>query len=250
MTLHTLLIITGPSCVGKSPLLKALERAEPTWTSSLRPLVLYNSRDPRPGETEGRDYYFRSRRQIEAMEEDPEKVLLEVRGDLQALDLGELREELAQGPVLYEGNPFIGRILQKDEAMAEIPRRSVLISPLSREELAAVGKQRGGGEVEAFVTEVMRRKLLRRTAKQKTILSLPDLENIERRASSAWKEIGMAPEFDHVVVNHDGEDSENWDAFAVPLGEARRTLFATFHALQGKPHEALETWDALPDPCR
>jgi guanylate kinase len=45
-----------------------------------------------------------------------------------------------------------------------------------------------------FVTDVMRRKLLRRTQRQKGILSLQDLENIERRAKSAYDEIerGMA----------------------------------------------------------
>ena len=34
----------------------------------------------------------------------------------------------------------------------------------------------------------------------------------------------MAHHFQHVIVNHDGEDSENWNAFYFPLGDARRTL--------------------------
>jgi guanylate kinase len=73
-------------------------------------------------------------------------------------------------------------------------------------------------------------------------LSLADLENIERRAASAWKEIRMAPLFDAVVVNHDGEDSENWDAFPVPVGEARLALQIVRNGVFGDGAETMESW--------
>jgi len=44
-----LVILSGPSCVGKSPLAKARARFYPELRKTLHPLVLYNSRDPRPG---------------------------------------------------------------------------------------------------------------------------------------------------------------------------------------------------------
>ena len=50
-------------------------------------------------------------------------------------------------------------------------------------------------------------------ATPKSIPSLKDLENIERRAAGAYTELKEAWRFEYVIPNHDGEDSENWDAF-------------------------------------
>jgi len=52
-------------------------------------LVLVNSRNPRPGEIDGVDYYFRTRAQVEALRADHRYAVLEVRTDLQVLDVGE-----------------------------------------------------------------------------------------------------------------------------------------------------------------
>src|SRR5713226_8716745 len=54
-------ILSGPSCVGKSPLAKALGRFHPDLSAKLQPIVLYNSGSPRPGERDGEDYHFRTR---------------------------------------------------------------------------------------------------------------------------------------------------------------------------------------------
>jgi guanylate kinase len=90
----------------------------------------------------------------------------------------------------------------------------------------------------------MRRKLLRRTRKQKSELSLRDLENIETRAGSAFRELKMAHQFDAVLPNHDGEDSDNWDAFYYPLGDARRSLLAFVDLLRGLLPDWAENWEA------
>jgi hypothetical protein len=66
MTDERLAILFSRSCVGKSPLAKALAKFYPELRKKLQPLVLYNSRDPRPGEVDGVDYHFRSREQIES----------------------------------------------------------------------------------------------------------------------------------------------------------------------------------------
>jgi guanylate kinase len=78
-----LVILSGPSCVGKSPLEKALAKFHPELRLALRKLVLYNSRAPRPGEQEGVDYHLRTRPQIEALRAESRYTLLDVRGDLQ-----------------------------------------------------------------------------------------------------------------------------------------------------------------------
>jgi guanylate kinase len=94
-----------------------------------------------------------------------------------------------------------------------------------------------------FVPDVMRRKLLRRTQRQKAIVSLPDLENIQRRAKSAYDELKEAWHFDHVIPNHDGEDSENWNAFYYPVGDARRALLALANLISGKVPTFVEKWE-------
>ena len=94
-----------------------------------------------------------------------------------------------------------------------------------------------------FVTDVMRRKLLRRTQRQKNILSLKDLENIERRAASAFTELQEAWGFEYVIPNHDGEDSENWSAFYYPIGDARQALLAFADLMAGRGSAFAEKWD-------
>ena len=238
-----LVILSGPSCVGKSPLDKALARFYPTLKDQLQHLVLYNSRSPRPGEVDGVDYHFRDRRSIEALENNQRYVVMEVRGDLQALDVEELKRQLRQGDVFFEGNPFVGRVLQTHDGLKDIERLSAFMSPLSRDEILELKKPENHADVSGIITDIMRRKLLRRTRKQKGELSLKDLENIERRASSAPSELHEAYHFNYVIPNHDGEDSEHWDAFYHPIGDARKALLAFVDLLEGRISAHLERWE-------
>ena len=50
-----LVILSGPSCVGKRPLAKALARFHPELSANLQPIVLFNSQSPRAGERDGED---------------------------------------------------------------------------------------------------------------------------------------------------------------------------------------------------
>jgi guanylate kinase len=238
-----LVILSGPSCVGKSPLAKALARLFPELSQRLQPIVLFNSRAPRPGEADGVDYHFRSRRDVEALgREGARYVVLDVRGDLQALDLRDLESLLEKGDAFFEGNPFVGRALLTHPQLAGIPRLSMFLSPLTGAEIALL-RSREVISLPDLVADVMRRKLLRRTARQKGALSLPDLENIERRCRSAHEELRLAHLFDHVIPNHDGEDSEHWDAFPVPLGDARRAVLAVAALLDGRMPDGVERWN-------
>lgn len=238
-----LIILAGPSCVGKSPLSKALATFHPELSQTLQPLVLYNSRQARPGEKDGVDYHFRSRKQIEILKNKDQFVVMEVRGDLQALDLQELLQSLKENNVFFEGNPFIGRTLQTHPVLAEVKRLSVFMSPLSRDEILFLRASEQGVSIAGLITDIMRRKLLRRTRRQKGELSIKDLENIERRASSAYGELKEACHFQYVIPNHDGEDSENWDAFYYPLGDARMALTTFIALLKGKIPPDAESWE-------
>ena len=245
---HRLVILSGPSCVGKSPLDKALAKFHPELRRTLRKLVLYNSRSPRPGEVEGVDYHFRTRSQVEALRTETRYAVLDVRGDLQALDVEELRAWLAESHAFFEGNPFVGRALQTHPGLAGIDRLSIFLSPVSMEEINYLKAPERNVSLSDLVADIMRRKLLRRTRRQKLELSAKDLENIEARATSAYRELKEAWRFDYVIPNHDGEDSDNWEAFYYPIGDARKALNAFVGLLEGKIQRSVEKWkeDLIP----
>ena len=238
----SLFILSGPSCVGKSPLIEALKQFHPDSLAGRDQVVLYNDRAPRPSERDGVDYHFRRREEIEALRGDRRYRVLEVRGDLQALDLDELGARLESGHLLFEGNPMVGRVLLECPLPEDSTRRSAFIAPLSREEIVDLQRPELHMDLAGFVADVMRRKLLRRMQQQKTRLSLPDLEEAERRCRSAWDELGEAWRFDCVIPNHDGEDSDNWTAFGYPVGDARSTMLAVAALLAGRRPERAETW--------
>jgi guanylate kinase len=236
------IILSGPSCVGKGPLHSAFSKFYPEPASNLHKLVLYNCRSPRPGEIDGKDYRFRSREEVDSLRNKENFIVLDVRGDLQAVDLDDVDQGLATGDLFFEGNPFVGRKLQ--EALgAKVHFLSIFLSPLSRDEILFLRSPERAVSLPDFLADVMRRKLLRRTQRQKGILSLKDLENIERRASSAHTELKEAWHFDHIIPNHDGEDSENWDAFYYPVSDARKTLLAFVDLIAGKVPRTVEKWE-------
>jgi guanylate kinase len=238
-----LVILSGPSCVGKSPLFACLSKFHPELSKRLHKLVLVNSRDPRPGEIDGVDYHFRTRTQVEALRNDKRYVVLEARTDSQALNMEELESLLRHGDAFFEGNPYVAQELQTHPCLARVHRLSIFISPLTGEEIECLRMPERNVSLPELVAEIMRRKLLRRTRRQKGELSANDLQNIETRASSAYRELQMACHFQYVIPNHDGEDSENWDAFYYPIGDARKTLHAFVGLLHGSVPLGVEHWD-------
>lgn len=88
----TLVTITAPTCSGKSYLLNALtERGNPRIVST-------TTRPPRPGEVEGRDYYFIT--ENESMNLEREGKLFELayfQGTRYAITAGEVEKHLAAG---------------------------------------------------------------------------------------------------------------------------------------------------------
>ncbi len=235
-----LIVITGPSCVGKSPLHHAMGRLHPQLHQRLQPVVLYNDREPRPGETDGVDYHFRPRKDIQALAENPNRyVVHEVRGDMQALDVVELAGMLETGDAIYEGNPTFAATLIDHEALASVDRLSLFIAPVSRGELAAL---LDAGQARRAIADLMRGKLLRRTQQHKGQLTDADRDNIETRAAAAYDELKLACRCDHVVPNHDGEDSDHWHVAEVLLGDARLATESVVALIEGRTPPREETW--------
>ena len=237
-------ILSGPSCIGKGPLFAALRRLYPDIASQLKPLVLYNDREARPGEEDGVDYHFRPRAEIEALGSDAGYVLADVRGDLQALEIAAIQRTLDEGlHAFFEGNPFVPAKLRDAGIFDKFDMLTVFLSPLSREEVLYLTAPERRTDLGKFVTDVQRRKLLHRTKRQKVNLSLKDLENIETRAASAIVEMREAWRFDHVIPVHDGEGNDNWDAFYYPIGSARVALEGFVSLMRGETPAVAERWE-------
>jgi guanylate kinase len=234
-----MLIVSGPSCAGKSPLCDAARKARPDLFEGLEELVLYHSRARRAHEREGEDYFFRPKEEIAHKRREEGVKVWEVRDDLQALELAQLDEKLERGGALYEGNFRIALDLKErvgERALA------IFVAPLTAGEVRAWRREKGA-TFEERLTEMMRRRLLRRTHFQQEYLGLPDLESIESRARDAIHGLRQAHRFDHVIPNHDGEDSDHWRLAEAPIGDARLAVEAVCAAMAGDAHERLERWD-------
>jgi len=238
-----LVILSGPSGVGKSPLYKSLAKFHPELHAQLHKLVLVNSRAARPGEVDGVDYHFRTRAQVDALRSDSRYAVVEARDDLQALDLEEVESVLQEGDGLFEGNPYVGRALQTHSRLSGVKRLSIFVSPLSKDEILYLKAPERNVSLPEFLTDVMRRKLLRRTRRQKGELSSKDLEDVEIRASRAYLELQGAWQFQNVIPNHDGEDSDHWETFYYPIGDARKTLNIFAGLLRDSAPPGVEQWE-------
>ncbi|MGL4280253.1 MAG: guanylate kinase [Albidovulum sp.] len=89
-----LIILSSPSGAGKSTLAKRLM----TWDPTLKFSVSATTRPPRPGEVDGRDYYFRTKEEFRAMVAAGEMLEhAEVFGNLYGSPKGPVEEAAAEG---------------------------------------------------------------------------------------------------------------------------------------------------------
>ncbi|AVM00610.1 guanylate kinase [Gordonia iterans] len=170
-----LVVLVGPSAVGKSTVVQRMRELLP----DLRFSVSATTRAPRPGEVDGRDYRFVTRADFDTMIENDE--LLEwadIHGGLQrsGTPAAPVREALAAGtPMLVEVDLAGAR-----QVRAHLPEAiTVFLAPPSWDELV--------------------RRLTGRGTES------PDV--IERRLTTAKVEMDAVDEFQHVVVNDDVDAS-------------------------------------------
>ena len=168
------LILSSPSGAGKTTLARRLLESDAALAHS----VSVTTRPPRPGETEGVDYFFVSRERFEALRESGELLeWAEVFGNLYGTPAQTVKEVLGEGrdivfDVDWQGAASIASLLPGDTV-------TVFILPPSAEELS--------------------RRIYGRGADAKHV--------IEGRLRAAAVEISHWIDYDYVLVNHDIEDS-------------------------------------------
>ncbi|MEA2472286.1 MAG: guanylate kinase [Thermoleophilaceae bacterium] len=158
------LVVTGPSGVGKGTLIKSLCREFP----DLRLSVSATTRPPRSGEEDGRDYHFLSPEEFERRVRAGE--FLE-HATYAGNRYGTLRSETEDDPVVLEIEVQGAR--QVREALPDAIQ--VFIAPPT--------------------TEVLRERLLQR--------GTDSPEVIRKRLEAAEEELAAKDEFPHVIVNDD-----------------------------------------------
>ena len=163
------LVVSGPSGVGKSTLVRGLLReVEGLWLS-----VSATTRPPRPGEVHGRDYFFVSEEEFLRMIEREE--LLEW-----ALVFGRYRYGTPKAPVLK-------KLKEGYDVVLEVDVQGGL----------KVKEALGPRAVLVFIAPPSREELLRRLRKRGTESG----EELEKRLETAGWELERAKEYDYLIVN-------------------------------------------------
>ena len=134
-----LIILSSPSGAGKSTLSRRLLEADP----EVRFSISATTRPPRPGEEEGRDYFFRSRREFEAMVASGEMLEhAEVFGSLYGTPRAPVEASIARGEdVLFDVDWQGGQQIRNSSLRDAVV--SIFILPPSIAELESRLRARG-----------------------------------------------------------------------------------------------------------
>lgn len=165
-----LLVMSSPSGAGKTTLSRRLLASDPSITMS----VSVTTRPPRPGEVNGKDYYFIGRDEFHLMREAGDLLeWAEVFGNSYGTPRKPVEEALARGrdvlfDIDWQGTQQLAQAMEDDLVR-------LFILPPSAEEL--------------------RERLIRRAQDSAAVVA--------KRMAEASREISHWPEYDYVIVNNE-----------------------------------------------
>lgn len=165
-----LIVISGPSGVGKGTICAALVGSDPRLCVS----VSATTRPPRPNEVHGKHYFFVSREEFERM-----------------ICADELLEYMDVFGTAYYGTPrsFVdGKLAEGFDVILEIDVGGAMNVKRARPEAVTI-----------FIAPPSMKELRRRLEKRGTETS----EQIERRYAKAREEMACMSGYDYIVVNDD-----------------------------------------------
>ena len=171
--LKKLIIITGPSGVGKGTVVKKLlDRDKDIWLS-----ISATTRNPRMGEKDGKNYYFVSNESFKEMI-DKEEFLewAKFSGNYYGTPLSKVNEKIEKGFIVLLEIEVEGAKQIKEKFPEAL---SIFLLPPSKEELEKRIRKRGTEKEEA----------------------------IQKRLSRANYEIPFSSKFDFALTNHDIDET-------------------------------------------
>jgi guanylate kinase len=169
-----MLVLSSPSGAGKTTISRALLNAEPDVSMS----VSVTTRPPRPGEENGKDYYFVTETEFHAMVQAGD--LLEharVFENYYGTPRAHVEQELSAGRIVLFDIDWQGTQQLKSNARDDLV--SIFVLPPSLEELER--RLRGRGQ--------------------------DSEEVVQHRMSRAADEMSHWPEYDYVIINHEVDKS-------------------------------------------
>ena len=171
--LKKLIIITGPSGVGKGTVVKELlDRNKDIWLS-----ISATTRNPRVGEKDGLNYYFISEERFKDMIDKKEFLeWAQFAGNYYGTPLSTVNEKIEKGFIVLLEIEVEGAKQIKEKFPESL---SIFLLPPSKEELEKRIRNRGTEKEEA----------------------------IDKRLSRANYEIASSDEFDFVLTNHDVDET-------------------------------------------
>ena len=171
--LKKLIIITGPSGVGKGTIVKELlDRNKDIWLS-----ISATTRNPRVGEKDGLNYYFISEERFKDMIDKKEFLeWAQFAGNYYGTPLSSVNEKIEKGFIVLLEIEVEGAKQIKEKFPESL---SIFLLPPSKEELEKRIRNRGTEKEEA----------------------------IDRRLSRANYEIASSNQFDFVLTNHDVDET-------------------------------------------
>ncbi len=171
--LKKLIIITGPSGVGKGTVVKELlDRNKNIWLS-----ISATTRNPRVGEKDGLNYYFISEERFKDMIDKKEFLeWAQFAGNYYGTPLSTVNEKIEKGFIVLLEIEVEGAKQIKEKFPESL---SIFFLPPSKEELEKRIRNRGTEKEEA----------------------------IDRRLSRANYEIASSDQFDFVLTNHDVDET-------------------------------------------
>jgi guanylate kinase len=163
-----LLVMSSPSGAGKTTLSRALLARDPSVIMS----VSVTTRPPRPGEVEGRDYFFVSKERFAQMRDRGELLeYAEVFGNFYGTPRRPVEEALSHGRDVLFDIDWQGT-QQLAQAMEDDLVRIFILPPSA---------------------EALRERLIQRAQDSSTVVA--------KRMAEAGNEISHWPEYDYVIVN-------------------------------------------------
>ena len=171
-----LLVISSPSGAGKTTLTRRLLDSDPSIAMS----VSVTTRRPRPGEVDGKDYFFISMGKFSAMRDSGELLeWAEVFGNCYGTPKAPVQASLAMGrdvlfDIDWQGTQQLSQVMPEDLVR-------VFILPPS--------------------AEALRDRLIQRAQ--------DSMVTVAKRMAEAAKEISHWAEYDYVIINHDLKTSDS-----------------------------------------